>query len=99
MNMARLPELRSEAAGSHTRLSSDAVAHCRFCDTRLGDPFLDLGMVPLVNAYRTPAQLTEGEIFYPLRVYICERCFLVQLDSLANPEELFCNYAYFSSFS
>jgi SAM-dependent methyltransferase len=88
------------AEGSHTLERSVAArARCRFCDTRLGDPFLDLGMVPLVNAYRTPAQLAEMEPFYPLRVYVCERCFLVQLESLATPEELFQDYAYFSSFS
>jgi SAM-dependent methyltransferase len=61
--------------------------------------FADLGSSPLANTYLTEDQLEEREPFYPLRVYVCERCFLVQLPPVATPEELFVDYAYFSSYS
>jgi SAM-dependent methyltransferase len=75
------------------------ACRCRFCDSRLNDPFLDLGVSPLANSYLSPDQLSQAERFYPLRVYLCERCFLVQLEQCETPEHIFSDYAYFSSYS
>lgn len=72
---------------------------CRFCSADLRYTFVDLGVSPLANAYLTPAQLSQMEPFYPLHVYVCERCFLVQLQEFASPEQIFAEYAYFASYS
>lgn len=72
---------------------------CRSCGLALTHIFVDLGSSPLANAYLTEAQLDESEPFYPLRVYVCNGCFLVQLPPVVTPEEMFSNYAYFSSYS
>jgi 2-polyprenyl-3-methyl-5-hydroxy-6-metoxy-1,4-benzoquinol methylase len=61
---------------------------------------VDLGFSPPSNAYLTEAQLNEPETFYPLRIMVCEKCFLVQIDEFAKHDDIFdANYAYFSSFS
>jgi SAM-dependent methyltransferase len=73
--------------------------HCRFCGTTLRTTFVDLGMSPLANGYLTAAQLHEMEPFYPLHVYVCERCLLVQLEEFASPAQIFGDYAYFASYS
>jgi SAM-dependent methyltransferase len=75
------------------------VPVCRFCGTSLRHTFVDLGMSPLCQSHIEPGQLGKMEPFYPLRVYVCERCFLVQLEELVTPEEIFSEYAYFSSYS
>jgi hypothetical protein len=72
---------------------------CRFCNTPLKHTFVDLGMSPLCESYLSAAQLNQGEVFYPLHVYICDRCFLVQLQEYVSVESIFVEYAYFSSFS
>jgi 2-polyprenyl-3-methyl-5-hydroxy-6-metoxy-1,4-benzoquinol methylase len=72
---------------------------CRFCGATLEHIVVDLGMSPLANSYLQPAQLTQMEPFYPLRVYVCGKCFLVQLEEFATPQEIFSDYAYFSSYS
>ncbi|MGV1099885.1 methyltransferase domain-containing protein [Thiovibrio sp. JS02] len=72
---------------------------CRFCDKRLTHTFVDLGMSPLSNAYVKGEDLRKREIFYPLHAYVCERCFLVQLEEFESPEQIFSEYAYFSSYS
>ena len=56
-------------------------------------------MSPLCESYLTAEQLNQGEAFYPLHVYICEKCFLVQLQEYVSAESIFSEYAYFSSFS
>ena len=73
--------------------------HCRFCDAVLQYIFVDLGTSPLANSYLESSQLHCMEPFYPLRVYVCKRCFLVQLDEFESPEHIFSDYAYFSSYS
>src|SRR5436190_2385146 len=74
--------------------------NCRFCDTALEHEFVDLGSSPPSNSYLRAEQLNEPEAFYPLRVFVCEKCFLVQIDEVKNAHEIFDdNYAYFSSFS
>jgi C-methyltransferase C-terminal domain/Putative zinc binding domain/Methyltransferase domain len=86
-----------------TRARADAgratERRCRSCGAPLGHVFVDLGSSPLANAYLSEAQLDEPEPFYPLRVYVCEGCFLVQLPPVVSPAEMFEDYAYFSSYS
>ncbi len=72
---------------------------CRFCKTELKHTFVDLGMSPLSNSYLKPAQLNKAEKFYPLHAYVCDRCFLVQLEEFESPDHIFSDYAYFSSYS
>ena len=72
---------------------------CRFCSTRLHNTFVDLGMSPLCESYVPANQLNHMEAFYPLHVLICEKCLLVQLDEYVSPEQIFTEYAYFSSYS
>lgn len=73
--------------------------NCRSCGSPLSQTFVDLGVSPLANAYLELADLDQMEPFYPLHAYVCERCFLVQLEELQSPQEIFSDYAYFSSFS
>jgi len=86
-----------------TAVSSPAAnpsrAACRSCGAALAHTFVDLGMSPLANAYLKPDQLAKPEIFYPLHVWVCEGCLLVQLEEFESPEQIFTDYAYFSSFS
>jgi 2-polyprenyl-3-methyl-5-hydroxy-6-metoxy-1,4-benzoquinol methylase len=74
-------------------------ATCRFCATPLRHEFADLGQSPLSNRFLRADQLGEMEPFYPLTVYVCDRCFLVQLPAVETPEHIFSDYAYFSSYS
>jgi len=60
---------------------------------------VDLGMSPLCESYPSAADLNSGEVYYPLHAYVCDACFLVQLEEYENPENIFTNYAYFSSYS
>ena len=75
------------------------TGQCRFCGTTPLHTFLDLGASPLSNAYLTEDRLTQGEMFFPLQVRVCPDCWLVQLDAVEAPENIFTDYAYFSSFS
>jgi len=72
---------------------------CRFCGTSLRVVFVDLGVSPLANSYLTQAQLYKNESFYPLHAFVCEKCFLVQLEEFESPQHIFSDYAYFSSYS
>lgn len=72
---------------------------CRFCGAGLRLTFVDLGMSPLCETYPSATDLNRGEIYYPLHVYICEQCFLVQLEEYENRENIFASYPYFSSYS
>ena len=72
---------------------------CRFCAAPLNQLLVDLGMSPLCESYVPAEKLNSMEPFYPLHVYICERCFLVQIEEYVAPEEIFAQYAYFSSYS
>jgi C-methyltransferase C-terminal domain/Putative zinc binding domain/Methyltransferase domain len=74
-------------------------AGCRFCGTALEHTFVDLGMSPLCESYLPADQLNQMEPFYPLHVYVCANCFLVQLEAYVSPEHIFTDYAYFSSYS
>jgi C-methyltransferase C-terminal domain/Putative zinc binding domain/Methyltransferase domain len=72
---------------------------CRLCDAPLRHTFVDLGMSPLCESYVPAERLNAMEPFYPLHARICERCLLVQLEELVAPDEIFTEYAYFSSYS
>jgi len=72
---------------------------CRFCNAALTHTFCDLGMSPLSNSFVTADRLNAMEPFYPLHAFVCDNCFLVQLDEFESPEEIFSDYVYFSSYS
>jgi 2-polyprenyl-3-methyl-5-hydroxy-6-metoxy-1,4-benzoquinol methylase len=80
-------------------MSTEQTAPCRFCRAPLTRTFVDLGMSPLCQSHLEPADLNKGEEFYPLHVFLCENCMLVQLQAYVSPEKIFTEYAYFSAFS
>ena len=82
----------TESKQKNTRL-------CRFCGSSLRHTFVDLGMSPLCEQYLDESQLNDMEPFYPLHVFVCEECFLVQLLEYVTPDRIFTEYAYFSSYS
>jgi SAM-dependent methyltransferase len=75
------------------------VAECRFCAAPLRETFVDLGTSPLANSFLSTEQLQQGELYFPLHAYVCERCFLVQLEEFETPSGIFSDYVYFSSVS
>lgn len=94
-----------EAQQSDTAHSSDFAQRtedlcCRFCGAALTTQFVDLGMSPLCQTQIEPSQLNNAEVFYPLRVFVCSECYLVQLDEYVKPDTIFsAEYPYYSSFS
>ena len=68
---------------------TQAAGNCRFCGASLTRTVVDLGMSPLCETYPTAADFGRGEIYYPLHVYVCERCWLVQLEEFESPEKIF----------
>jgi SAM-dependent methyltransferase len=88
---------------THVRVGIDEVldspANCRFCGAPLNHTFVDLGMSPLCESYVAPDRVNAMEAFYPLHVKICESCLLVQLEEFVSADEIFSEYAYFSSYS
>ena len=72
---------------------------CRLCGAELTRSFVDLGMSPLCESYVEAADLDAPETFYPLHVLLCTECLLVQLPAHVSGEEIFSDYAYFSSYS
>lgn len=83
----------------HQRAALTTSFSCRFCGERLQHTFVDLGLSPLCQTHIAPEQLVEMEPFYPLHAYVCDRCFLVQLQEFVSPQNIFTEYAYFSSYS
>jgi len=74
--------------------------NCRHCQTPLDHLFLDLGFAPPSNAFLKAEDLTKPELYFPLKLYVCTRCWLVQTEDYARADELFTgDYAYFSSVS
>ena len=73
--------------------------HCRLCHAPLTKSFVDLGMSPLCESFLAADQLDQMEPYFPLRVLVCDGCFLVQLQEYVKPEHIFTEYAYFSSYS
>ncbi len=72
---------------------------CKFCNNSLENVFLDLGHFPLANSYIKKECINNKESTYPLNVYVCNHCLLVQLGHCVNPAEIFSEYAYFSSYA
>lgn len=73
---------------------------CRYCRTPLHDVFLDLGSAPPSNAFLGSADLGAPELYFPLRLYTCSNCHLVQVDEVQKHDALFSSdYVYFSSYS
>jgi len=73
---------------------------CRHCKTNLSQPFVDLATSPPSNAYLSQKMLNAPEKYFPLRVLVCTKCWLVQTEDFSGADELFSSeYAYFSSFS
>ena len=72
---------------------------CRLCGAELTRTFVDLGMSPLCESYVAAEFLDEPEVFYPLHVRVCGQCLLVQLPAYVPGEDIFSDYAYFSSYS
>ncbi|MFC7333142.1 class I SAM-dependent methyltransferase [Rhodocista pekingensis] len=89
---------------SHGAPPGDAAPHsrghtiCRACGHAL-EPFVDLGLSPLCESFVPPERADAGEMFYPLDVKVCPHCWLVQLGEYVPPDDIFGEYAYFSSFS
>lgn len=73
---------------------------CRFCNTSLEHVFIDLVNSPASNSFLNAEELNEPEVFYPLKVYTCHNCFLVQVDEYKKSDKIFdSGYVYFSSYS
>src|SRR5262245_11560613 len=94
MSVPTSAETLIEKSPAHT-----AARACRFCGAGLQKTFVDLGLSPLCETYPAPEDLNRGEMYYPLHVFVCESCFLVQLDEYESAENIFSEYAYFSSYS
>ncbi len=75
------------------------MPNCRFCNTLLEQVVVDLGETPLANSFLSKKMLNEKEEFFPLKVLVCKKCHLVQLEEVETPQNIFTNYAYFSSYS
>ena len=73
--------------------------NCRFCKNSLKHVFVDLGETPLANSYLTKEMVNETERKFPLQAFVCEKCFLVQVEEFEKPKNIFSDYAYFSSYS
>jgi hypothetical protein len=76
-----------------------SVRSCRLCGSNLDQTFVDLGMSPLCESYVPAERLDDPETFYPLNVRLCPSCLLVQLPAYISGEQIFSDYAYFSSYS
>ncbi len=90
METASAPLAEAQAVEPH---------HCRLCGSAVDHTFVDLGMSPLCESFVPPERADEMEPFYPLHALVCGQCFLVQLNEYVSPQNIFEEYAYFSSFS
>ena len=91
--MINQPEKQSISEATYS------LSRCRFCGSELHFTLVDLGMSPLCESYLSADQLNQMEPFYPLHVYVCENCYLAQLEEYVSPESIFTEYAYFSSYA
>jgi SAM-dependent methyltransferase len=91
---------RSKSLDDYFEFFRSVNMNCRHCGTPLTHTFVDLGFAPPSNAYLTAADLNKPEKYYPLKVKVCDHCWLVQTEDYAQADELFNpDYAYFSSTS
>ncbi len=72
---------------------------CRACEAEVSSSFVNLGMTPPCQNHVEPENVNLHEVYYPLHAYLCDSCMLVQLDEYVSPDEIFSDYAYFSSYS
>jgi SAM-dependent methyltransferase len=86
-------------AASARQAVAQPAGHCRLCSGNLTHTFVDLGMSPLCESLLDARQVDEMEPYFPLHVFVCKSCFLVQLKQYVGPEAIFNEYAYFSSYS
>lgn len=89
-------------SGANISWATDATQHvglCRLCGNPLYHTFIDLGMSPPCESFVHPSSVNSQESYYPLHAFVCSECFLVQLQEYVSPENIFEEYAYFSSFS
>lgn len=95
--------MSQSAAAEETTMSDESTPEhtpsCRFCGRRLQHTLVDLGMSPLCESYVSAERVHDMEPFYPLHVYVCDECFLVQLEEFVPVEEIFTEYLYFSSYA
>lgn len=90
----------AQTSKQHTRdRAVPTTPTCQFCQTPLQHTLVDLGMSPLCESFVSAEQLNQMEAFYPLHVRVCDNCFLVQLEAYVSPEQIFTEYAYFSSYA
>ena len=81
------------------RVPAGMEVDCRFCGTRIEYSFVDLGLSPLCEEFTPASRLNHMEAFYPLHAVVCSKCLLVQLDEYVTPDDIYTEYAYFSSYS
>jgi SAM-dependent methyltransferase len=86
-------------AATVSDISANPSSKCRFCGQPLRTSFVDLGMSPPCQNHIEQQQLNHMEAFYPLHAWVCDHCFLVQLEEYVAPGNIFSEYAYFSSYS
>ena len=86
-------------AAANTENPRTSSPGCRFCGKTLRTTFVDLGMSPFCQTHIEPQQLNHMEPFFPLHAWVCENCFLVQLEEYVAPANIFTEYAYFSSYA
>lgn len=94
MNIQTFEVARSSAAAQPC-----AAPACRLCGARLSHTVVDLGMSPPCESFLRADQVDQMEQYFPLKVLVCDACYLVQLKEYMSPEAIFSEYAYFSSFS
>jgi hypothetical protein len=85
-----------DGSDAHARNGQPA---CRFCGAPLGLTLVDLGMSPPCQSFLPADRIRQMEAFYPLHAFVCERCYLVQLEEFVPPEDIFSDYAYYSAYS
>lgn len=90
---------QSERKSANMLSTETTYGLCRSCKAPLKHVMVDLGMSPLCESYVTPERAHLPEPFYPLIVYVCENCFLAQVQECVSASDIFSEYAYFSSYS
>lgn len=104
MTVSTVAAERAERAGKlqGTGAGGATVRHrprCRSCGAVVSRSFADLGKSPLCETYLAAEELNRAEVFYPLHVWVCDMCRLVQLEEYVAPQDIFGDYPYFSSYS
>jgi SAM-dependent methyltransferase len=92
-------ETHTRGSVADVEVTDEGAPTCRFCSAPLRHTFVDLGMSPLCESYVPAERLSAMEPFYPLHARVCEHCLLVQLEEFVTAEDIFSEYAYFSSYS